>query len=351
MLGRAGVVTDPPAQAAPALAAQVARQAPLSAHLPAMESAAKAQPGACPAPAPAPKSLAHVLGPPPPVRALPAAHVLGAPQVDQDAQMAAAISSGELPDVRPQDELTAAMVAQSRALLALVGQMSQGGDPVLDSSSSSSVSARGSQTRQRLQAELALHTGAFAEKVKERALARMARAGVGSTEAFSLCRYLERYGGYAKSKEQGLVAWQVAIAFDLIMSGNTSGAADTLALLALYLDQMTLDGSTTVAWLMTLLQDPPQSLFTDNSPPPGINVQPFSHLADQKWITSALGFLREMDLIAARRQEAKGKPKKPPGGPPPLESQEETALSKKQLRAAQWAAKKAAQAAGGGAGK
>ena len=124
--------------------------------------------------------------------------------------------------MRPQDELMAVMVAQSRALLALVGQMSQGGDPVLDPSSSSAVSARGSQTRQRLQAELAVRTGSFAEKVKEPALARMAPAAVGSTEVFSLCRYLERFGGYARSKEQGLVAWQVAIAFDLIMSGNTS---------------------------------------------------------------------------------------------------------------------------------
>ena len=158
-------------------------------------------------------------------------------------------------------------------------------------------------------------------------------------------------GGYAKSKEQGLIAWQVAIAFDLIMSGNTTGAADSLALLALYLDQMTLDGSPTVAWLLTLLQDPPQSLFSDSSAPPGINVQPFSHLADQKWITSALGFLKEMDLISSRRQEAKGRPRKPPGGPPSTDAPEETALSKKQLRAAQWAAKKAAQASGGGAGK
>ncbi|CAE7546574.1 unnamed protein product [Symbiodinium sp. CCMP2592] len=258
-----------------------------------------------------------------------AAHV-GVPQharqaAQEGAQLAAAITSGELPDMRPQDDLTAAMVAQSRALLTLVGQMAQAGDPILDPSSSSSVSARGSQTRQRLQAELAQHTGGFAEKLKERALARMAPAGVGSTEPFSLCRYHESFGGYAKFKEQGLVAWQVAIAFDLLMSGNTSGAADSLALLALYLDQATLDqGSTTIAWLLTLLQDPPQSLFTDSQAPPGISVQPFSQLADQKWITSALGFLKEMDLIATRRQEAKAKPKKPPGVPPPPALTEET---------------------------
>ena len=321
--GRTEAAAAPAAQAGAPLPTQAARQAPLSAHLPALlpsdpQRQLERTPLPVPSPGPppllsVPKSLARVLGPPPPVQTFPLANQAGeAQQIDQDAQMAAALTSGELPDVRQQDDFSAAMMLQSKALLALVGQMSQGGDPVLDPSSSSTVSARGSQTRQRLQAELAQHTGSFAEKVKERAMARMAPAGVGSTEAFSLCRYHERFGGYAKSKEQGLIAWQVAIAFDLIMSGNTTGAADSLALLALYLDQMTLDGSPTVAWLLTLLQDPPQSLFSDSSAPPGINVQPFSHLADQKWITSAWGSLKEMDLISSRHQPNS----EPPSGLP-----------------------------------
>ena len=341
----------------PAASGAEARRAPLSSHLGALAQpeeeeeqpqhvAKEAAPAFMLPPFQSvPKSLAHALGPPPPARtaALPAKP----PDVDLDARLAAAITSGELPDAAAQSDLTSAMMAQSQALLTLVGHLAQGSDPVLDPQSASATSSRGSQTRQRLQAELAAHSGTFAEKVKERALLRMAPAGVGSTEPFSLCRYYERYGGFAKQKELALVAWQVAIAFDLIMAGNTNGAADVVGLLAVYLDQLVLDqGATTVAWLLTLQQDPPQVLYSEAASAPSLGVQPFSPLADQKWITSALGYLREMDLIASRRAETKGKPKRPPGlppAPPTLSpTQDETALSKKQQRAAQWAAKRAA---------
>ena len=61
-----------------------------------------------------PKGLAHLLGPPPPARAL--AHA--APrQRDLDQQLAAGISDGELPLVEPDPPtLTAALLAQSQAL-------------------------------------------------------------------------------------------------------------------------------------------------------------------------------------------------------------------------------------------
>ena len=303
---RDGIRPDPEAEQvvrgepAPAASGLSLRQAPLSSILQApLESrpsanALQSQPsGKLPPFQSVPKSLAQVLGPPPPTRSLldqaPMSSAQDA-QEDQDGLLAAGISSGELPAGRPPDELAAAMMAQSRAMLALVAQISQGGDPLLDQTASS-TSTRGAQTRQKLQAELAQMSGAFAERVRERAQRRMAPAGVGSTEPFSLCRYLERYGGYARQRDNALVAWQVAIALDLIMSGQTNG------------------------------------------------------LAEQRWVTSALGYLREMDTIAARRLEAKPKPKKPPGLPPPALT--ETAdLSKKQLRAAQWAAKKAAATAG-----
>ena len=147
----------------------------------------------------------------------------------------------------------------------------------LDATASSSASSRGSQTRQRLQAELASQSGAFAEKVKERAQVRMSPAGVGSTEPFSLCRYNERFGGFSRHREMALVAWQVAISFDLLMAGRTNAAADTLGLLALYIDQLVLDqGSTTLAWLLTLQHDPPQALFSEAvaAPAPGSSPSP-----------------------------------------------------------------------------
>ena len=75
------------------------REAPLSSHLPPFQSV--------------PKSLASVLGPPPPARAL---LPRPEPETDKDALLASAISNGELPNVRPPEDLASAVLAQSRAL-------------------------------------------------------------------------------------------------------------------------------------------------------------------------------------------------------------------------------------------
>ena len=294
-----------------------------------------------------PKSLAATLGPPPPVRRAP--DPLPTDQVDLDAQMEAAIIEGELPNVQEPGVLASAMMAQSRALLALVGHLAQGGDPVLDSQTSSS--SRGAQSRQRLQSELAQLSGAFAEKVRAKAAHRMTPAGLSPTEQASLCRYFERYGGFSRMRETGLIVYQAARAFDLLTAEQPRAAADALGLLLVYLDQLALDsGSTTVAYLMTLLPDPPQGLYAEGPTPPGGSLQAFTPLADQSWVTSALGFLREMDLISTRRAEAKAtaKPPKKPHVPPPLPpspKEAEEAMTRKQQRAAKWAAQKAAAAA------
>ncbi|OLP93386.1 hypothetical protein AK812_SmicGene24713 [Symbiodinium microadriaticum] len=258
-----------------------------------------------------PKSLAATLFPPPPVRRAP--DPLPTDQVDLDAQMEAAIIEGELPNVQEPGVLASAMMAQSRALLALVGHLAQGGDAVLDSQTSSS--SRGAQSRQRLQSELAQLSGAFAEKVRAKAAHRMTPAGLSPTEQASLCRYFERYGGFSRMRETGLIVYQAARAFDLLTAEQPRAAADALGLLLVYLDQLALDsGSTTVAYLMTLLPDPPQGLYAEGPTPPGGSLQAFTPLADQSWVTSALGFLREMDLISTRRGRGGYDPKAAKGG-------------------------------------
>ena len=168
------------------------REAPLSSHLPPFQSV--------------PKSLASVLGPPPPARAL---LPRPEPETDKDALLASAISNGELPDVRPPEDLASAVLAQSRALAALAGHLSLNSDPVLDPQTT--TGSRGSQSRQKLQAELAQMSGSFAAKVRERAAARMAPAGVALQEPVSLSRYYERFGGFATQREKG--RWPVLSTF------------------------------------------------------------------------------------------------------------------------------------------
>ena len=94
----------------------------------------------------------------------------------------------------------------------------------------------------------------------------------------------------------------------------------------------------------TLQPDPPNSVFQELGTLPGTGLRSFSSLADQKWITTALAFIKELDTIAVRRAEApkaRPSPQPPPPKATPLSTAEEPALSKKQLRAQAWAKAKA----------
>ena len=124
----------------------------------------------------------------------------------------------------------------------------------------------------------------------------------------SFLRYLERHGGYAVQPLLGLVAWQVAQAMDLLAIGATDGAKDCLSLLLLMLNHTAHDrGNSSLGWLLTLQADPPSNLFAAQTPMPGANLQSFSPLADQRWITTALAYAKELETIATRIAE--GQPK------------------------------------------
>ena len=286
-----------------------------------------------------PKSLASLVGPPPrrqqPKRPSPA--------VDLEGQLLEAVGGG---DAAPGDgdALTQAVLSQGQALATLVGHLVQGtSDPMLETTSSTSV--RGALGRQKLQQELAGMTGAFAKRVRENALRRMDPTGMTPPDQATLLRYLERFGGFSRQKNLGLVAWQVAQASDLLARGSYDGAADVLALLLLMLDQSSLDnGDFGLAWVLTLQSDPPLSLFQDLQGLPGPSNRVFSPLADTRWVTTALSYLKEIDAIGVRKQEVRP-PTKPPAPPkqiadPPVQG--EPPLTKKQARAAAWAAKRAA---------
>ena len=75
-----------------------------------------------------------------------------------------ALEGEKMPDqMDGNSDLAKAMLVQSQALTALVGQIAQSSqDPIADlSSGSSAASTRGSVGRARLQAELASHSGSF----------------------------------------------------------------------------------------------------------------------------------------------------------------------------------------------
>ena len=212
-----------------------------------------------------------------------------------------------------QSGLATAMLGQSQALTALVAQIANNsGDPFTDMGSSmSSLSSKGSAGRARLQAELAAHRGTFFASVLQSMSRRMFPAQQADVEISVLrdrgvtpTQYLERFGGYGRTKDLGMIQWQIGLIFNLLQEHNILGAKDALSLLFVCLEQASMDGGKLeVGLLLALVEDPPASLFSGRSQALAANPRPFAPTANQRWITTALQYLKEMDVIATRRAE------------------------------------------------
>ena len=73
-------------------------------------------------------------------------------------------------------------------------------------------------------------------------------------------------------------------------------------------------GESRLPAFLVLQEDPPASIFTNRQVVATSRSRSFAPLADQRWITVALAYLREMDLIANKRLEFAGGGKASLGG-------------------------------------
>ena len=104
-------------------------------------------------------------------------------------------------------------------------------------------------------------------------------------------RYLERFGGYGKQRDLGLIQYQLMTVFDFLMAENTGAAKDSLALLIVMVEQACLDhGRFDLGQVLTLQEDPPAGVFRSRHLSQVSRARSFAPLADQRWITVALAF-------------------------------------------------------------
>ena len=100
--------------------------------------------------------------------------------------------------------------------------------------------------------------------------------GVTSTQ------YLERFGGYGRTRDIGFINWQVALCLNHMQGENFLAAKDALALLFVCLEQTAMDnGKMEVGLLLALVEDPPQALFSGRSQALAANPRPFAPTANQ----------------------------------------------------------------------
>ena len=208
-----------------------------------------------------------------------------------------------------------ALMQQSQAMNALVAHLIGQQDPMLDLGSSSagglSLSSKGTRGRERLLQELSAKNGTFFLQVAQNAFKRLrpAEAVPRSLQEFPkkaiFSKYLERQGGFASQKDIGITLWLLSQVADALLCQEPVHAQDLLALAIVSLEQVAQDGGKwELGYLLSLQEDPPQSLFSSRAPSTNPRLRAFAPLCPQPWTSVALTYLREMDIIATRRSEA-----------------------------------------------
>ena len=282
------------------------------------------------------QNFAKIVGSPPRVKGAPAVAMTStpkAPPLPQGALDSSLTLQEQAEEESPiggrGDALALAVLEQSKALTSLVAQLQQGGDPLLDAQHlPSGSSSRGAAGRERLQKELGGRSGGFFLQVLLNAYRRMKPAAVLpqsleelSQTDFSLCQYLERYGGYGQARELGLIQYMLSFVADAAMKGEMEGVREHLALTLVAIEQASQDnGRWELAYQLCLLEDPPSTIFSYRSTSAMAattgRVKAFSPLCPQKWATIALAYTKEIDYIQSRRTEASKSSTAPPLQPP-----------------------------------
>lgn len=179
---------------------------------------------------------------------------------------------------------------------------------------------RGAMGRARLQQELAAQKGVFFNSVYQNMARRMypsqscdqtplelLHRGVSAT------RYLERFGGFGRSRDLGQIAWQLAMLMDHLQADNLLAAKDSAALLMVCLEQGAMDaGHLDIGLLLSLGENPLSGVFTNRSLSPLSRGRSFAPLAEQKWVSLALSYIKELDQITQKRADLAAAPKSIP---------------------------------------
>jgi len=269
-------------------------------------------------------ALAKTLQPPPRTAARQSPGLLASPGLGKPLELEALEEEKVDPEPRSAqisgDALAQAVLVQSQALTSLVAQIAHvQGDPMSELTSSGGAGVRGATGRAKLQAELALQKGLFFRAVLQSMSRRMSPTSSSDASPQELLnrgvsgvRYLERFGGYGRQRELGQLQFQVMTALDYMMAGQMDAAMDTVALLAVTIEQACLDGGRMdLATLLCLQEDAPASIYVNRQMMSTSRTRAFAPLADQRWVTCALAFLKELEVISSKRVELLGQSRSP----------------------------------------
>lgn len=253
------------------------------------------------------KALALV-GPPPKVKPPPAQDVLAL-----DVALGADVLEGS--GAVDSSEVSQALLRQSTAITSLVAHLAAG-DPLSElgsaSSAGQSLNTRGVARREKLQRDLAEGTSCFFLQVQQQLHKKMypARPVPKKEEdlvsaGVSLCSYLERFGGFKGQRDYAMIMWMLGHAMDAGAHGDDRLMKEYIALLVACLEQATLDGGWNIAYVLSLLEEPPHQIFSEKSSHLSALGRPFAPLVPPAWSAVALSYVKEMELLTTKKKESR----------------------------------------------
>jgi hypothetical protein len=111
--------------------------------------------------------------------------------------------------------------------------------------------------------------------------------------------------------------WMLSHAMDAGAQGNSHLMREYVALTVACIDQSNLDGHWSMAYTLSLLEEPPNQVFCEKGTGMTAIGRPFSPLVPAPWASTALSFVKELEVLNTKKQETKSPKASPKGGDPP----------------------------------
>ena len=176
------------------------------------------------------------------------------------------------------------------------------------------MNTKGVARREKMQSDLASRSSNYFLQVQQQLYELMnpARSIPKTAEELSqagvsVTAYLGRYGGFRHCRDTGLIMWILAHAMDAVAQDDFHATKEFLALLTASLEQSALDNGC-VAFVVSLIEEPPQQLSAERMQPLCASGRPFAPLVSPAWAAVPLSYLKEIEVLTTRKVEMKKAP-------------------------------------------
>lgn len=219
---------------------------------------------------------------------------------------------GQAPPAGADQAVAEALHTQTAALMALLQKRKgragiDGDDYDIEEDGRYLPGARGPAALENLRREFDEHPTRFSNAVAERLKqAAMVVPGAAIDPAPSARAYVQNEIPFSTYRTLGYMGWGLASVWDLMHAGRLDKAFGLLSLLLVSVEQAALDeGRWSLAWLLTLLPDPP---FQSMGRRPYENLhRPFARLSDPRWVAASMAYVRDVDRLLSLRRNLTGK--------------------------------------------